>query len=175
MKNEVAIAYCAGFFDGEGMVGIHKASVAKTNQRDQWPTLSLKIQVGQKDRRPLDFLRSMFGGKIYTKYRRGIPVIYEWHVGRREHQKRFLRAILPYVILKKREVEIGIEFLNYTPLHGGRRQRYSDEELSRREHLSNQSRQIKKENSLMFDARGQFEIPMPMMAFYDGPRNKALR
>lgn len=64
------LAWAAGFFDGEGT-----ASYERSGQYGQ-----LRLQVGQKDRRPLDrFCAAVGVGRIYTSNKRDI---FRWHTNR---------------------------------------------------------------------------------------------
>lgn len=89
------LAYLAGFFDGEGCV---------------YPRNGLQVSASQVDRRPLDMLQALFGGTIKT------PALVE---GRRQmyYWVRYgkpaavaLRALLPWLVVKREQVEWAIEY-----------------------------------------------------------------
>lgn len=68
--NREELAWAAGFFDGEGTT-----SYERSGQHGQ-----LRLQVGQKDRRPLDRFQAALGvGRIYTSHARDI---FRWHTNR---------------------------------------------------------------------------------------------
>jgi hypothetical protein len=55
------LAWAAGFLDGEGHFGRHRRKGARPGGR-------LAIQVAQQDRRPLDRLQAILGGRVYGPY-----------------------------------------------------------------------------------------------------------
>ncbi len=89
--------WAAGFFDGEGCVTI--------SRRDRSPGFKehfLAVQVGQNNKRPLEVLHARFGG-CFTK-----SGCWRW----RCHGSaacRFLQAIGPYSLVKRREVDLALE------------------------------------------------------------------
>jgi hypothetical protein len=93
--------YLAGLFDGEGCVSIQL--------KDDWANLTVSIAQAK----PLILVL------IFTQYpeasiEHGSPTSkcnYLRLYG--ENSKRFLLDILPYVIVKKRQVEIGLEFIKF--------------------------------------------------------------
>lgn len=86
------VLYAAGFFDGEG-------HVEKTR---------LTCQIGQNDRRPLEYLQTYFGGSIQKRRNRhnnGHHVLVLTAMDCRE----FYEAILPYSIVKAVEISEALE------------------------------------------------------------------
>src|SRR5688572_27979276 len=101
-------AYIAGLFDGEGTIGVYKTGKKY---------LQVKVCIGMQDRATLEWICSLFGGKIYTVGR-----VYRWELLRNQERANFLEAILPYSRTKKGQVELVLSHLyNTTTL--------SDEEL----------------------------------------------
>jgi hypothetical protein len=103
-------AYTAGFFDGEGCVLV---SVRLDG------SYSLAITISQKFPEPLEFIQANFGGKITRKkhiesrpgFRDGLYEIYElrWNSG---FTRPVLEAMLPYLVLKKNQAELALEYLS---------------------------------------------------------------
>lgn len=87
--------YWAGFFDGEGSVSI---------SRD----FHLHIRIGQKLSDVLFLAKEIFGGNIYTREHK-IPY---WCLFKASEVQNFLNAIYPFSIIKKRAIEIGLEFVS---------------------------------------------------------------
>jgi len=52
MSNETELAWCAGFFDGEGYIGYHYTTPIY---------LQLRLEIGQKDKRVLERFRKAVG------------------------------------------------------------------------------------------------------------------
>lgn len=107
-------AYIAGFFDGEGMVGIYRDGVAgvarqgRTNLRTN-TTYNLVLKISQSSKPVLEWIASKVGGwivevrvdserKHYAICRKG------------DKAKNILQALAPYLIVKKEQAEKAIEF-----------------------------------------------------------------
>jgi hypothetical protein len=93
-------AYIAGFFDGEGTTDIH------INKR--LGTCTLRVCFFQKRRAVLEMIQQQYGGQIGLRTR---PK-YRWYtlyLSGKEAEA-ILKAIKRYLVVKKREVECGLEF-----------------------------------------------------------------
>lgn len=104
MGEDRVSAYFAGLFDGEGCVRL-------STRRSP----VLKVSIVNTDARPLRHLHRQFGGSI-TEHtwgaRHGRPWrrSYEWQVAA-GIARSFLRWIAPYVLIKREQVDIALEFL----------------------------------------------------------------
>ena len=97
-------AWFGGFFDGEGHVGITPPSRSSL--------YLLQVAVTQVDVAPLLLFRERFGGKVlgpYTRQGSNSRPISRWvaETGRAEAA---LRVLLPYLIVKRAQAELGLEF-----------------------------------------------------------------
>lgn len=118
------LAYMAGFFDGEGSVEVY-AYERKADNNGGGAAGSLSISATQKVNAPLLGMQSMWGGSI----RRNARGLFEWKVsGGKAAQA--LREMLPYLIVKRRQAELAIEFQSLLRSRGG--VRLTEEEKSRR-------------------------------------------
>lgn len=90
-------AYVAGVFDADGTIGVY------THQE--------KICIGMQDRELLDWIQSIWGGKIYLNGR-----VWSWQVLKRDERVKFLTDILPYSRTKKQQVFLLLGFLTYQPV-----------------------------------------------------------
>lgn len=103
------LAYFAGLFDGEGSVTITLAGGAARKRQLH----VLKCAVGLVTRAPLDALRRRFGGCVQGPVvRRNAPErqpMFVWDVSA-VAACAFLRAVRPYLIVKRRQADVGIEF-----------------------------------------------------------------
>lgn len=94
MSAEIELAWIAGFFDGEGYVGVEK------NQT------TLAIQIAQVRREPLDrILRIVNLGRVQGPYNRTNPKwkpIYVFNI-RGSDSYKFMALIFPYLSLPKQE------------------------------------------------------------------------
>ena len=112
---EARIAYCAGFFDGEG--GIN------------FPGGSVMLRATQRVCEPLELFQGVFGGSIYepsgreeghttdargTKYPKG-DVTWKWSKTGNKNCLSVLEVLLPYLIVKRAQAELTIEFIRIAP------------------------------------------------------------
>lgn len=97
--NEI-IAYAAGFFDGEGTIQLNYYV------RKNRTIFNFKTSIAQLDTRPLEFIRSYWGGTI-TK-NKTTKVNYLHIAG--DTAEIFLRDILNFSIHKKEEIKWALEF-----------------------------------------------------------------
>lgn len=100
------LSYIAGFFDGEGSVGIHRSYAKNRAVRYE-----LQVALVNTDPRPLWEVQKMFGGGVYL--RKHLPKhkdTYHWTLGQRASET-FLKAILPWLIVKKARAELALEFM----------------------------------------------------------------
>lgn len=88
----------AGFFDGEGYVGIAHVSANGA--------YALHVEVAQKRREPLELFQRYFGGKLRLNKSTGV---HQWGATASEASV-CLQAIRPYLRLKGDQADIGIEF-----------------------------------------------------------------
>lgn len=100
------LAYLAGFFDGEGYVGI------RINKRNGCEFKTLHVSIGQAHEGIVKKLQEWYGGSIHTyEPREGRKItkhFYQWSiVGLRA--LRFLHDIYPYVIVKKEQIDRAVE------------------------------------------------------------------
>jgi len=105
------LAYCAGIVDGEGSIFILRRKTKKGN--DYFVPL---LAVGMTDKSPLDILNTMLVGKIEPlarpeKTQKGTTRKPAWRFySRGEGLIITLQRLLPYLILKKSQAELAIEF-----------------------------------------------------------------
>lgn len=117
------LAWCAGFFDGEGTINItkrdgvydQKSKNGKKTYRQPCRTHVLDVKIGQNDRRPLDLLKNTFGGCVYfsdrksSKYSEELKRFWLWDVASLKAEV-FLRAIAPFSRVKKEQIKIALKF-----------------------------------------------------------------
>lgn len=109
--SKLFLAWCAGFFDGEGCVMIHRRKRSKTFIEHY-----VTAVVGQKDIRPLKKIHRHFGGVLTKRTTSGC---YQWraHGGIAEA---FYRSIRPFLALKGEEVDCALEVRNTVRTQGAR-------------------------------------------------------
>lgn len=92
-------AYIAGLFDGEGSVGRYGYAASKNGKK----YYRLHVRITNTDRTLLESIQRDYGGKIWPKYDKQRNHGFDLHFTYREAEK-FLRRILPYLILKRQKV-----------------------------------------------------------------------
>lgn len=94
------IEYLAGFFDGEGSIGLYK------NKR------CIQIRVGQVREEPLKLYVSVFGGKVYFSQitKGGLPY-YQYNTTDSLRCGKILSSLYPYLIVKQEKAQAALELL----------------------------------------------------------------
>jgi intein/homing endonuclease len=102
------IKYLAGFFDGEGSVGVYSSGNSNGNLNGNLNGHSLKVQLTQRESLLSEkFLREIvsdFGGSV-GKHKNEL----NWQIGS-TNAEYFLKKIIPHLILKKNQAEIALEW-----------------------------------------------------------------
>ena len=96
------IAYTAGFFDGEGYVGL--------GFRER-----IEIRIVQTDKLVLEQLQHWWGGNIYihTKKSKIRKTAYVWILLEREKVNTFIESIYPYLKVKKQQIDRCFDILTH--------------------------------------------------------------
>ena len=106
---KIDIAYCAGLIDGEGYIGI-KRDRGYACQERKTPGYHARIQVRMVDEPAIQFLAESFGGTYYREKphaNKGRP-LYCWQASDKNAEQT-LRALLPYLKVKRRSAEAVLE------------------------------------------------------------------
>lgn len=101
------IAYVAGFFDGEGSMGIRKAYFHEKAGR--WQTHSPYLTISQNTKGPLHLCQEVLGGTISFNSGGGPNGIWVLQASGAKRVLPALRLMLPYLIVKKRQAEVLLE------------------------------------------------------------------
>lgn len=102
------LAYAAGLIDGEGCIRVGKYHDTRNGRRLGFRG---QLSIGMTDRKALEWLRDTLGGNFYlgrTSYDR-TKAAYNWTM-RTTDAARLLTAILPYLIIKREQALMLIEF-----------------------------------------------------------------
>jgi hypothetical protein len=123
MSDKAMWGYVAGIVDGEGTITIcrseydaHKKFKTKSGEIHTYDTHCIgfhaKISVKNTDVRLMKWLQSRFGGEYYEDKNRqpNWKIAYVWH-HLAESKQEFLLAILPYLIMKREQALLALEFL----------------------------------------------------------------
>jgi len=102
------LAYMAGIVDGEGFIGIDSCCKRKNKPS----AYQLRVGVVNTNRELLEWIKENFEGSVSS---RGKPTSikhkqsYQWRVEAKKAGK-LLRLIRPYLIIKREQANIGLEF-----------------------------------------------------------------
>lgn len=112
MRNEFDLSYVAGFFDGEGSV-----CIAESHRKDRLVEYVLACGIGNTYFPILVFLKKRFGGTLHLnlsgqKRKEHYKPFLQWYLSGNKAIK-FLKTILPYLIVKKSQAEVGIAFQEF--------------------------------------------------------------
>lgn len=102
------IAWTAGIIDGEGCIGIY-------SDRSKGPdSHRLYLTVANTEERMLVRLKTLWGGDYRLQKRRTSAhhrCVWAWRMHDRA-AGRFLEVVLPYLVVKKEQAEIALEFVS---------------------------------------------------------------
>lgn len=127
MSKSHDLAWCAGFFDGDGFVTITKAFVKPKNENQEvYEQYRLQVGINHVAPAPLYKIAKLLGGQVvldkasmnhkYDKYNR--KPRYYWRLGD-DRAREALVQMLPYLVNKTNVAELGIEFRNTFVTKGG--------------------------------------------------------
>lgn len=124
--------YMAGFFDGEGYIGLQKRI-----RKGKYTEYFLVASVGQKDGAIMDWVKETFGGHLHLVKRDGS---YYWVIQNKAAYL-FLKRIAPFLKYKKPQALLALDFFE-----GFERTKRAlpPEELNRRENILNELKVQKK-------------------------------
>jgi hypothetical protein len=111
-KSKTELAYAAGIIDGEGCIGFNK----RTDH------VVLRVSVGNTDPRLMDWLKTTFGGCVWSEKQSYAPNAkprFGWELSAKKAEE-FLRLLLPYLILKRERAELALAY-RQTVTRGGRK------------------------------------------------------
>ena len=164
------LAYIAGIIDGEGHLGISKNTTKR--QRQKSPKYQSEVCVINTDKRLMDWMEQRVGGLVNARTSKSSlnpkwKISYRWRIQEGRHQD-FLRSILPYLVIKKRQAELIIEYWNKKTrsYRQGKQWTISLEELEMREYYN---QELKKLN-----ARGNREHPQRLNETTSLPKDDAI-
>lgn len=132
--NTEDLAYLAGIVDGEGCITIFRAN------RTARPSYRLALVIVMNNPEPIELFSNIFGGTVahhpsMDNAKSLRYAIYGWHAGK------VLAELMPYIRVKKQEVELAMQFCY---AHSGSRgQHISDMELNLKDELYHKMKELK--------------------------------
>jgi len=127
------LIWLAGFFDGEGCLSL----TYYTNSEGERSIRSARLfigQAGERGRKICEEIRAVFGGKVrkYKPKNENWKECYIWLVSERDDIIRIARALLPYLRVKKEEIEEKLRILEQWKENGRHPWTHSEIELMRK-------------------------------------------
>ena len=164
MINNSGLAYISGFFDAEGAI-IIKSFKTKTNLRYQ-----LAVSLANVDRNLLSQIRAIFCNFGSIAKMHGIKYdnqkrTYEWRLESKQAMF-FLRQVYPFLIIKKFEAELGINFQCSLYRTGGKF--LSKQELEARQSMRARMRYLHKNRKIEITKRPRGLILAYLAGLFDG-------
>src|SRR3990167_3949381 len=132
VSETISNRYIAGFFDGEGCIStqqigdnkrVNKNRITKTYRRIP----ALFVVVGNTNKDVLQQVQQRFNGRMYS-YDRSIKhysTMHYWKASRHVEALEFLEKIYPYLIIKKYQAKLAIQFLKSRINHKVKNEAYS--------------------------------------------------
>lgn len=131
-------AYAAGFFDGEGCIGI-SMQIGATSRGKRYPDVRrfyLFVSLSQNDPAPINWLMEKFGGSARfvrgkKSYKEGYYERWNWAITTKQALS-FLRTIRPFLIVKAEQADLAFSFYETFHLPPTGKNRLPDEINERR-------------------------------------------
>ena len=124
--------YMAGFFDGEGYIGL-----LKRIRKGKYLEYFIQLSIGQNDGAIVDWIKDNFGGNCYVVKR---DDSFYWTASNRSAYQ-ILKRITPYLKYKKPQAELALKYFDeQLP----RKQALSKEEFARRKSIYEELKRLKK-------------------------------
>jgi len=113
MNSKPNWSYLAGLMDGEGHISLLKN---RKHLKSDGFALTLNIGITNTNLPLMKWLVSNFGGVYYTRYSSDNSNPrwsdrYDWFPKGRKNKEELLLGVLPYLIIKREQAEIALEFL----------------------------------------------------------------
>ena len=147
LRKGTALAWLAGFFEGEGCIFISSGPNVRWNKEAVY---SLHISVSNTLPELISIFERTFGGSVRTKKEReGWKTATQWSIGSNKAATT-LRLLLPYFksASKRKQAQVAIEFqehINYWRSLNGRGERVPDKEWKFREECALRLKELKRE------------------------------
>ena len=107
MSDKAKYGYVAGIIDGEGCVTIG------AGKKETCINYNAIVAVQNTSKKLIDWLQLKFGGQVYLskKETKKTKAAWMWRITKKEVIERFLLAILPYLIVKREQAKILLEYV----------------------------------------------------------------
>ena len=145
---EVDLAWAAGFFDGEGCVHLTRRQRKKSKNIEY----ELRLSIAQAVKLPLEKWEILFGGQItIINPKNEINKFFIWQVSSLDTLK-ILKLLEPYLILKKEQANVALEFEKLY-IGKGNRNKLTEENINKRQALYLRLKELKHKGKVKNDKR----------------------
>jgi len=107
------LKWLAGFFDGEGSVGIYPRNQNRTKTIRYYVLVVSLAQSGDRGKAVLDACKDRWGGSVYAqKHGDDVPaskVMWKWNVSS-DKALQFLNDIFPYTYIKQEQISHALMY-----------------------------------------------------------------
>lgn len=147
-SDEEIWAYIAGFIDADGHITIKKRNRDSIEKKRCYPDYSLEIGCGGTDFRSTSFIAKFFGkGSLKLRPHRlcvnGKRL--DFRVTKHEEVKQFLSKCLPFLIIKKTNAEIALQYIDgYFAKMGGNDRSIDESQIQHRENCYQQMKLLQR-------------------------------
>lgn len=150
MNRPLAVAWAAGFLDGEGSLSL-RVSNRRPGQRRYRPL----VEATQLDRAPLELFCELFGGSI-----RSTGNAWRWTLANTGTIRAALTEMRPFLTVKAAEADVLLEFVGTLRVGAGpgRGHVLSQVELARRASLAASLHDIRRERREAFFGEDRREV-----------------
>jgi hypothetical protein len=112
MKDKTKWSYLAAMIDGEGCISISRAPI-----RFKSPTYYPQVRVAGTSLELMKWLVRYFGGNYYASDQGTSRTLYTWQVNGAKNRKTVLLGVLPYLIIKREQAKLMLQFLEIGQEH----------------------------------------------------------
>jgi hypothetical protein len=117
VERDLAVAWAAGFLDGEG--SFQGYYITPAWRSPYFIVAVTATQVGNRE--PIDRLQKLFGGHVNTSNRAGIRrPCYQWTLRRGNEVVKILEELLPHLICKQDQAAVLLQYVRTFRTAGGR-------------------------------------------------------
>jgi len=125
MSDKAKYGYLAGILDGEGCITIG------AGQKETCVNYNAIVVVQNTSKVLIDWMQQKFGGQTYLSKRETATTrtAYMWRITKKKDIENLLLAVLPYLIVKKEQAKILLNFVRLEPTANSEVRRLAYEQL----------------------------------------------
>jgi hypothetical protein len=133
-REAILLSYLAGIVDGEGTIRINAQRLSK---KPHWNIrYAPSISIGMTNKEIIELFVKVFGSKLREECVPNRKKMFRWGTSGTIRVLNIVKKLYPYLIVKKEQARLLIEFCENKQTNGFRRNEYlPDSELQRRKEL----------------------------------------